>query len=75
MELVKGLAGQAFQTHYFLPCQSVNGTERNPELVHVDVFFFKFCPAVWRQFSREAQVDPSVVEGGELLVRSHFIKL
>ena len=25
MELDKGLAGQAFQTHYFLPCQSVNG--------------------------------------------------
>jgi hypothetical protein len=41
----------------------------------VDVLFFEFRAPVRRQFSREAQVDPSVVEGGELLVGSHFIKL
>ena len=42
MELDEGLASEAFQTHYFLPCESVHTGQRNPEFVRVDVFLFEF---------------------------------
>src|SRR4029077_998958 len=74
MELHERFAGESLEANHFLFCQRMRSIQGDAEFIRVDVFFLEVCAAIRRQFSRKPDVDPTIIERGELLVRSQFIE-